>query len=75
VVHRLEAEQAAGTGSPHYGAPVTTGHDKQQGLAQAHTPAEHVDISLAQVLVLSVLCHAWRIQLPVKFAISVTSSS
>ena len=52
---RSEGEQgnAAGrvevSGSPRYGAPVTTGHDNQQHAAQSHGPSERGNASSAQV--------------------------
>ena len=52
---RSESEQgnAAGrvevSGSPRYGAPVTTGHDNQQHAAQSHGPSERGNVSSAQV--------------------------
>lgn len=54
--HRLEGEQGTAgarlevSGSPRYGAPVTTGHDKQQQAAQAHGQPDRGNASSAQVL-------------------------
>ena len=44
------APQGDVSGSPRYGAPVTTGHDKQQTPAQAHGPPDRLNASSAQVL-------------------------
>ena len=52
---RPDSEQgnAAGrvevSGSPRYGAPVTTGHDNQQHAAQSHGPSDRGNVSSAQV--------------------------
>ena len=42
------------SGSPRYGAPVTTGHDKQQVPSQAHGASDRLNMSSAQVLLLTI---------------------
>ncbi len=48
------APQGDVSGSPRYGAPVTTGHDKQQLSAQAHGASDRLNVSSAQVLPLPI---------------------
>jgi len=44
------------SGSPRYGAPVTTGHDKQQGPPQALGASDRGNVSSAQVSSCNKLC-------------------